>query len=186
MQADMAALFDARAALPMELRASLDLLYELLAGDRGVMRTSIIGEPSLASALARYGTIKSDSERATILGVSAHQISETIARDQPERIIVLGSGRLAHLTRPLRRNRTLVPRVPGDRWWEDRGYQRMRSIKVQGTGSLFWSACDRVLRRLNQVHLADRCRVAMLRTLVAAHWRFVPSTLCIQQYRRAT
>jgi len=185
MRAETAIMHDTTSALPMEIRASLDLLFELLAGERGVMSTSVIGQPSLVTALGRYGTIESDRDRPTFLGVLAREISITLARNQPPRIVVLGSGRLQRVVRPLRRSVAPVPRVPADGWWERQGYRLVRSIKIQGVGSLFWSSCDRLLRRFDRTALADRCRIAMLRTLVAARWSIAPSTLCIHEYRRA-
>lgn len=172
-------------ALPMEMRASLDLLFELIASERGVLRTSAIGKPLLISALAIYGTIEPDRNHATFVGASMNEISLNIGRDQPQRITVLGSGGLQRVIGPLRRGVDLIPRLPDSGWWEHRGYQLVRSIKIQGAGSLFWSSCDRLLRRFDRPHLADRCRVAMLRTLIAARWRTAPATLLIQEYRRA-
>ncbi|HEX7103698.1 MAG TPA: hypothetical protein VF201_13720 [Nitrolancea sp.] len=185
MRAEAAVMLDTGAALPIEMRASLDLLFELLAGERGVIRTSAIGKPSLISALAAYGTIEPSRDHSTFLGASVSEIGLNIGRNQPQQITVLGSGRLQHVIGPLRRSVDLIPRVPAGGWWKHRGYQLIRSIKVQGAGSLFWSSCDRLLRRVDRPQLADRCRIAMLRTLIAARWSTAPATLLIQEFRRA-
>jgi hypothetical protein len=177
-------MLDARSALPMEMRASLDLLFELLAGEHGVVRTSAFGEPSLISALAAYGTIEPDRDHSTFLGATESEIGLNIERDQPPLVTLLGSGRLQHIIGPLRRSGDAIPRVPANGWWEERGYRLARTIKVQGIGSLVWSSCDRLLRRFDRPHLADRCRIAMLRTLIAARWRAMPGTLLIQDFRR--
>lgn len=185
MPAEAAVMLETSSALPMEMRASLDLLFELLASEQGVMRTSAIGDQSLISALAMYGTLELDRDHPTYLGASATEIGLNIGRDQPQRVTVLGSGRLQRVIGPLRRRADLIPRTPAIGWWERRGYQLIRSIKVQGLGSLVWSGCDLLLRRFDRPHLADRCRIAMLRTLIAARWRIAPATLLIQEYRRA-
>jgi hypothetical protein len=177
---------DTSAALPMELRAALDLMCELLAGEGGVLRTSLYGNPTLVSALATYGLIETQRDHSTMLGAAVNEINLTIARDEPRRVVVLGAGRLQRTLRPFRSGVMLIPRLPGNHWWAHRGYQLVRTIKVQGIGSIFWSGIDRLLRRFNRPQVADRCRIAMLRTLVAARSRLIPATLLIQEYRRVT
>lgn len=186
MPAETTVTMGAGAALPMELRVALDLIFEGVAGERGVLRTSLHGAPALVSALATYGLVEPRREHATMLGAPTNEINLTIARDQPRRVAVLGAGRLQRALRPFRHDVTLFPRLPGNGWWEQRGYQLIRTVKVQGLGSIFWSGSDRLLRRFNRPQGADRCRIAMLRTLVAARWRFIPATLCIQEFRRVT
>jgi hypothetical protein len=179
-------MLNAGSALPIELRASLDLLFELLAGSHGVMRTCTIGDPTLIAALASYGSIEPNQAHPTFLGASTGEIDATIMRLQPAQVTVFGSSAFQRLIQPLRRSVHAVMSLPEERWWEQRGYRQVKSIGIQGVGSLFWSTGDRILRMLNRPQFADRCRIAMLRTLVSAQRRLVPSTLLIRQYRRTT
>jgi hypothetical protein len=55
---------------------------------------------------------------------------------------------------------------------------------IRGLGSIGWAAGERILERLNRSDLADRCRVAMLRTLATSRVPGSPAMIEIHEYRR--
>ena len=176
--------FDPRTPLPMEVRTALNVLFKLVGGERGLIRTAPHGQKSLISALAAYGQMEHNSDHLTFLGAPANEIDEMLARERPARVTVIGSGALQQLIGPLRRNASPIPRIPGRPWWKNRGYQSVGTIRIQGPGSLVWAASDRLLRRADLPYFADRCRIVMLGTLVGARWRILPSSIEIQQFVR--
>src|SRR5690348_14784373 len=70
----------------IQIRAALDLLFELIADENGVMRTQAIGDAALIDALTQYGTLAADDDAVTFLCATTAQLRESMAQDQPSRV----------------------------------------------------------------------------------------------------
>jgi hypothetical protein len=172
----------------MEVRAAIDLLVVLSDGQEGEIRGHAIGQPHLLVEMSKYAPlVDSDTTRILALGVAPDDLRAAVVQSAPEEVVTIVSGLLATLVRPLRTipartSATLAPDLPRSEW-HSLGYALRDTSGVQGIGSLFWVGCERLAHRAGRPDLADRCRIAMLRTLVL-RYPFAVATIRLRRYRR--
>jgi hypothetical protein len=175
-------------SLPIELRAAIDLAVLASGGYDGVIRGRAVGQTQLVAEMSRYAPfIDAASTRILALGVAQDVLRDEIIRSTPEEVLTIVTGPLSGLVSPLRTNcgrkgEALTADLTRP-LWRSLGYELRETIGVQGIGSLFWIGGDRFFRRAGRPDLADRCRIAMLRTLVAAQSLSL-ATIHLRRYRR--
>lgn len=170
--------------LPIELRVALDVIFARVADPHGLMSVRPVGDASLIAALGFYGTVDGSAERMAFLAVAPEQICTAVSSDKPDSVTVLTAGQLSGALRPIRHEAVALPPALSERTWKALGYRRAASIGIQGVGSIAWASADRVCRRFRLPHVADRCRIAMLRTLVTVPPASRFSTVLVREYRR--
>jgi hypothetical protein len=179
-----------RLALPMEMRAAIDLAVLFSGGQDGMIRGRAIGQLQLVTELGRYAPLVDvASTQLLALGVAPEDLREEIVRSAPEEVVTIVLGPLAGLVTPLRTDRegtsrALTSDLPRSEW-RSLGYQLRDTSGVQGVGSLFWIGGERLCRRAGRPDLADRCRIAMLRTLLTVRPLSL-STIRLRRYRRVS
>jgi hypothetical protein len=174
--------------LPLELRAAIDLIAAQCGGSSGMIRSRIVGVARLVAELKRYAPADETAASLIALGVTPAELRTTVVTTAPDQVLALVAGPLDRLLDPLRTAGAVRIPLPPDlpsRAWRALGYERVTTEGIQGIGSLIWVAGERGLRRAGRPDLADRCRIAGLRTLIAAQ----PSSLAtvrLRRYRRTT
>jgi hypothetical protein len=157
--------------LPLELRAALDLIAGASVGAGGAIDGRVVGSPELTDTFGRYASI-SPSKNLLICLLPDHDlIQSAVTEHQSLRVWTLTTGPLHRILRPLRSQPmerfALVDDLSASQWAE-LGYERETTIGVQGFGSIAWAMGERICRRIGRPDLADRCRIGMLRSLIAA------------------
>ena len=156
--------------LPLEVRIGLDVIARTLRVDDGAMSATVIGDPALVESLSDYAMIQPSSDRLILLWAPPHQVVDWIAEKGPEDILELTAGPLHSILAPLRSTsrKFLEKTSVTSPEWSELGYEPAMVYGIQGPAAVFWATAERVARRLGRPDLADRCRVAMLRTMVCA------------------
>jgi glycosyltransferase involved in cell wall biosynthesis len=172
------------AQLPIDLRAALDLIALRSGGLYGSIQARVIGEPRLVVELGGYAPVADDPSQLIALGAGAQDLRAVISASRPERVLTLVEGPLGGLLRPARANPATLPVDLPIETWQGLGYVKVMSRGIRGLGSIGWAAGERILERLNRSDLADRCRVAMLRTLATSRVPGSPAMIEIHEYRR--
>lgn len=171
--------------LGIEIRAALDLIATW-ARQTDPPRVRLVGRSDLIDELGRYLPLPEDP-RAPILialGASPSVLHENLAASAPTHVIVLAAGSLARAVRRLRTYPISVePDLPAS-IWRACGYRMAESQGVQGAGSLVWAGANLLAERWDRSALADRCRIAMLRTLLTSRATPWLGTLAIRAYRK--
>lgn len=171
--------------LGIEVRAGLDLIATWIhAWDPQTAR--LVGRPDLIGELRRY-LLPPEAPHAPMviaLGASPSALHEVVTTTAPAQITVLAAAPLARLVRRLRTDPISLDRDLPASIWRALGYQLAACQGIQGIGSLVWAGGQLLTQRLGRVALADRCRIAMLRTLLAGGATARLSTLSIRVYRR--
>ncbi len=171
-------------ALPVDLRAALELIAVRGGGLHGSIRARVIGKQRLVAELGGYAPVMNDPNQLIALGAGARDLRAVISVARPERVLTLVEGPLGGLVRPARVSSAALPVDLPNETWQGLGYVKVMSRGVQGLGSIGWAAGERLLKRLNRPDLADRCRAAMLRTLPTSRVPGSPATIEIHEYRR--
>ena len=157
--------------LPLELRAALDLIARASVGASGVIDGHVVGFPELTEAFGRYASISPSKKLLICLIPDPDQLRSAVTDRQAPRVWTLTTGPLHRILRPMRSQPAvrigLVDELSASQWAE-LGYERKTTIGVQGFGSIAWAMGERICRCLGRPDLADRCRIGMLRSLVAA------------------
>ena len=175
----------AGADLPISLRTALDLTITHGGGQSGTLRARIIGRAGLIAALAAYATIVEDDGALIALDAPPEQLRAVVGATSPSRVLTITAGALARPLRPLvAAGAATMPDLDGETW-RALGYQPVGKRGVQGAGALAWAVAERVLRRVARPDLADRCRIAMLRTLVTTRLAANLATVVVSVYRRS-
>jgi hypothetical protein len=154
--------------LPMELRAALDYVAARTGGMLGKTHGQPVGEPLLVRELERYAPTVPTTGTAIILLGQADDVAEAVSPLSAIDVWAVTAGPLDRLLRPLRTRIAggIRPReTMADGQWRALGFERIESTGIQGIGSIAWAVAERICRRFNRPDLADRCRIAMLRTL---------------------
>jgi hypothetical protein len=172
--------------MPLPLRAALDLLVLRSSNRNGPPRGRAAGDDRLVAALRDYGWVDDAGGPLIALGAPAEEIERQVVATAPPLAIVLADGRLAGLARPLLadRNGAMPPPVRLSAW-DKLGYEPAWVAGLFGPGAVGWALADRVLRKLGRPDLADRCRLGMLRSLVASRAGRALSLATLVAYRRA-
>jgi glycosyltransferase involved in cell wall biosynthesis len=169
--------------LPIELRAAVDLVARASGATTGLIRGRLLGSCKLIDELQRYAPVDARASPMIALSAAAEQISGELIATQPAEVVTLVRGPLYRILRPLRAENsgsvTLAHDLPRATWRE-LGYERAATIGVQGIGAIGWAFAERIGRGLGRPDLADRSRIGMLRTLIAAR----PCVLAAVQVRR--
>jgi glycosyltransferase involved in cell wall biosynthesis len=174
--------------LPLEVRAALDLAAVRSGGLDGAIRGRVIGQPGLAAELARYApVIDEPPSRVISLGFDSAELRNVVATTAPHDVVSVVTGPLGRIFQPLRSRTgvqaTIAAADLSRTEWRELGYERVGEDSVQGLGSLAWAVGERAARRINRSELADRCRIAMLRCLIAVG-PLALTTVRVRQYRR--
>jgi hypothetical protein len=154
------------ADLPLHLRAAIDLVAQRSAGQDHRLPARAIGHPRLVAELRTYAPADERDRSLVALGADQRDLRAAVETDAPGRVVTLASG---PLERALRRLRAVPFDLPSDlspAAWRALGYAPATAAGVQGLGWLVWATAERVARRFGRPDLADRCRIAALRTLV--------------------
>jgi hypothetical protein len=175
------------AGLPLEVRAALDLVAVHCGALEGAIYGRVVGQPKLSAELGRYAPVCEEGASQVIsLGLDSLELRSVVATSAPKEIVTVTAGPLARILQPLRsKTESTTPIASPDvknSTWRELGYERIDQHGVQGFGSVGWAAAERAMRRLNRPDLADRCRVAMLRCLIAAR-PFALGTVRVRHYR---
>jgi Glycosyl transferases group 1 len=171
--------------LPVDLLAALDLITVQNGSRSGATLGRVAGQQHLKQELNRYALVTADDNaRLIALGAQPDALQNEIATFRPEQIMTLVAGPLAG---PIRRMRVSpIDSAPdlSAATWRSLGYERVSSRAISGIGAIAWAIAGRVMTRLNRPDLADRCRIAMLRTMVASRRLGAPAMVEVREYRR--
>lgn len=171
--------------LGIEVRAALDLIA-IWTHAWDLQAARLVGRSDLIEAFRRYLLLPEDSHAPLViaLGASPSALREIVTTAAPTHVTVLAATPTARLVRRLR---TAPISLDGDlpaSIWRALGYRLEACQGIQGIGSLVWAGGQILAQRLGRVALADRCRIAMLRTQLAGGAMGRLSTLSIRAYRR--
>jgi hypothetical protein len=170
--------------LPVQIRVAIDLVAAADGGLSGSIRACVVGDSRLVEELARYAPILDSPHRVIALGAAPGELRIVLARERPEYVTTVVEGLLARPVRPLRVNAfDLAADLPLSEW-RTLGYERVASSGVEGAGAIGWAAGERLMRRWHRPALADRCRIAMLRTQVVAATSGPLATVLVRAYRQ--
>ena len=156
--------------LPLEVRIGLDVIARTMLVDDGVLRATVIGDPALIESLSNYTTLYPSSDRLITLWAPKKVIADSVAANRPAEILEVTSGPLDSILAPLRSGAPtfIEGTASGSPDWHALGYDAATLCGIQGLAAVLWATAERVVRRLGRPDLADRCRVAMLRTIVSS------------------
>jgi hypothetical protein len=169
--------------LPLDLRAGIECLADLQGSTGLLIDAVVIGQPSLVASLARYGAISSDSTTLIALNSSPASLHAAIEQHRPDRIVVLGRGRIAGTLAPFRRQPNPLVTHLTDVEWRSIGYEPTASRGFFGPCSVVLILLERMAAWIARPDLSDRIRVA--RQNAVAAWRRTPSmsTVLVREYR---
>lgn len=183
MSADSAMAIDT-GALPIELRLALDLVAWRAGKMTGRIPAHIIGDPRLGNAFRWYGVTDDGAPELVSLGASSDELRDELATVRVDRVLTVAAGPLGPVVSPLRRAPLALPRDTMA-LWRELGYRRVWQCGIHGIGSLVWATADRLARALERPALADRCRIAMLRSLATSSLGCSLAMVMVSEYRRA-
>lgn len=167
----------------LAMRAALDLVA-IEAGIRtGVLRARVLGSPRLVTALAEYAPIVEDGGLLVALEGATDEVRAAVVADKPERVVTVADGGLARRRGALPGGGTLAGDLPAA-GWRTLGYRPVGRWGLQGPGSLLWAVAERLLRSVGRPEGADRCKIGMLRGLVASGPTAPLATVVVRSYRR--
>ena len=173
-----------RSDLPLQLRVAIDLVVWWSEPDGHRLPERVVGQPRLVAELGRYLTADGSAPGLVSLGAAPDEVRAVLEADRPRRVVILAAG---PLQRPLRRLRNAPFDVPPDlppSLWRALGYAPSSVAGVQGIGWLAWGLGERLAHRLGRPELADRCRIAMLRSMVTSRAGGRLVTLHVKTYER--
>jgi hypothetical protein len=176
----------ASASLPIELVAALDIVAFATIGANGRPSGTVTGPSELRRSFERYSPVAVDG-RLIALSSTIPELRVLASATGADEIVVLCAGPFERLLRPIRaravRGRTIEPNLAANDW-RVYGYQARQRWAVLGPGSLGWAMFERLFRRFGNPAVADRCRVAMLRSLVVSR-RSRLGVILVQTYVKA-
>jgi hypothetical protein len=144
----------------------------------------LFGDDRLIAEFRRYALEDGSSEQIVFLGVDVRLIASILAETPAEEVVTLVAGPLQQPLRSFRTGQALsLPDDLGRSAWRSLGYELIGMTGVQGLGSIVSALAERAFRRVGRPDVADRCRIAMLRALVAA-WPLSLGTAQVRRYRR--
>jgi hypothetical protein len=171
---------------PLELRAALDLIAQASIGAGGAIDGHVVGSPEVMDAFGRYASVSLSKNLLICLLPDQVLIQSAVTERQSMQVWMLTTGPLHRILRPLRSQPmerfALVDDLSASQWAE-LGYARETTIGVQGFGSIAWAIGERICRRIGRPDFADRCRIGMLRSLIAARPLHLGS-VHVHRYRR--
>jgi hypothetical protein len=176
-----------RTDLPLEIRAALDLVALMCVATEGSIRGSMVGGERLVDELGRYADIVPGRDWLVCLGAQANEIVPVVSTLQPDAVVTIVPGPLAGLRRLVPGTASITSTLARDlpiKAWQELGFKRESTLGIQGPGSVCWAVAERLAHFGNRPELADRGRIGMLITLVAAR-PLVLSAIRVHQYRRA-
>ncbi|HEY8448055.1 MAG TPA: hypothetical protein VIL01_13200 [Thermomicrobiales bacterium] len=177
---------DPAPVLPVELRAAIDVVVKLSQAAEGQTAGRVLGQRQLTRALESCVPVTESNSMVIALGAPPDALRSAVASTMPDRIVTMVGSRFDRSLKPFRApGRVALPTDLPRAEWDAMGYARVAATGVQGLAAILWSMGERVLRRLGRPDLADRCRIAMLRTLVAAH-PSLPAAVRVLHYQRVT
>jgi hypothetical protein len=178
----------AQALLSPEVRAAFGVVTEaaIAADPARVIRGHVIGQPELVAQLARYCELRPDRESVLVtLSAEPAEVRAALSATTPEHVITLVAGNAADVLRRFRATPILLSADLPQREWAARGYRCVESHGVQGGASTVWAVAQRLADRLHRTDLADRCRIAMMQTLVTSALLSGFASASIREYRRS-
>lgn len=173
--------------LPLELRGALDVIALELTDSSGTILAEVIGPAALVGELSLYAQITPSPDVLILLAAEPGEAAAAIDSTTATEIWTLAAGWLDSILGPLRSrsgSRVTFSKQLADDQWRNRGFERRANIGLQGLGSIAWAFGERICRRIDRPDLADRCRIGMLRTLIAARPLSL-GTIVVTQYRRS-
>ena len=171
-------------SLPIEYRVALDQVFLGTGGTSGYINADVMGVEMLRRELSYYAAIRSNDTTLIALGASTKDVTQAINQKPYQRVVTLTSGVLAEILRPIRMTPLVIPRGLQLTDWRSAGFVRSRFLGVQGIGAITWSVAERLAHQIHRPDLADRFRIAMLRSLVASFPVSTLTTLSVSSYRR--
>ena len=170
--------------VPIELRMAIELIAMQSSTRPGGIRADVVGDVSLTHEFAFYAPIGQSSALLIALSLEPDRLAALLSARQPQTVLTLVSGSLVRPLRPLRSHALQIASDLSDEVWRSLGYDRLNTRGFQGIGSMVWALGERITRRLGRSELADRCRIAMQRTVPASHMGARLSTILVREYRR--
>ena len=170
--------------LPLEVRVVLDLVAAAIARDAsGPIPARVIGVPWLAAELERYGAVVADPGALVALAAPPEAVRAAILAHRPARVWTVAAGPLSALLQPLRAAPVPFPPDLTPATWRELGYEAATAHGVQGVGALAWAFAARAWIAGRRPDLADRCRIGMIRSMVALGGRRSPAAVAVRAYR---
>lgn len=155
--------------MPLELRVGLDLLVRRCGGLVGSPRGIAVGPDWVLDALVGYGWQEDPAGPFVAVGVGTAALSvvATATGTAPDRLLTLEEAPVGRLLGPLRTGsvRLTLASLSG---LSELGYGPVRVAGIYGPAAIGWAVAERVLRGVGRPDLADRCRIGMLRSLLAS------------------
>ena len=150
------------------MRAALDTVFLMLGGSSGQIRGDVLGPAVLTKGLAQYANIEPSDTALIVLGAPRHEVEDTLSVMSYQQVVTLTTGCLARFVGPFRSENVELPADLPTSHWEKLGYVRQRCVGLQGVGSFSWAVAHKFTSYADRPDLGDRCRIAMIRSLVAA------------------
>ena len=173
--------------LPLEFRAAIDVIALICGSAGGEIQGFVLGNERLALELCRYAPLNESHTHLIALGLTSAELADQVDSRPDCDILTLVQGPLFRVINPLAGANAIRGSLHADiqrDQWTRMGYQRVNAIGIQGCGSIGWAVAERLLRRIRRQDLADRCRIGMLRTLIAAK-PLALGSIRIHHYQRA-
>jgi hypothetical protein len=172
--------------LPIEVRAAIDLVAARCTDAGGEIAGTILGAKHLQVELDRYARHIDADFRIIALDCDPDRLARSLATHNAHEVWCVTAGPIHRLIRPMRQTRRdYMTNAVGELSDEMRehGFARSARFGIEGPGYIFWAVAERVLRRLQRPDLADRCRVAMLRSLITMA-PFHAGAISVTSFRR--
>ena len=172
--------------VPLSIRVALDLVVAGIARDAdrpdGPAPARTIGVPWLIAEFERYGTA-AVTDALIALGASPEEARAAIVAHRPARVWTVAAGPLGALLRPLRA--APVPLLPdlSPAAWRELGYVAATADGVEGPGAVLWAIAERAWTAGRRPDLADRCRIGLIRSMVATGGHRSLATVAVRAYR---
>jgi hypothetical protein len=149
----------------------VDLIAMRCGSASGRIKADMVGDESLKAELRSHADIRGSREQIIALMAHPAEIRAVVESGGHREAWIMESG-------PVSRAFDLISAARGRRSpsraglsraeWRALGYEQRETLGIYGPGSLAFALGERLCRFLGQPHLADRCRIAMLRALVTA------------------
>jgi hypothetical protein len=155
--------------VPIDVRAAIDLVAARCTDGGGEIAGMMLGAEHLQVELGLYARRNDADFRIIALDSDPETLAQSLATHDADEVWCVAAGPAHRLMRPLRRSRQAdVTHAAGELsdTLRNHGFARSTRVGIQGPGYIFWAVAERVLLRLQRPDLADRCRIAMLRSLI--------------------
>ena len=168
--------------LSLEVRAALDLIVLRCGGGDRPPRGRLLGATRLIEALRGYGWQDAESP-LVVLASERDELLSAVLGAAPDRVLVLRAGPLARFAGLRWSGGVASPRL-STAAWRRLGYAPTEEAGIFGPASIAWAVAERFARRGGRPEYADRCRLAMLRSLIASAPGRLGSRTMVCSYQR--